>query len=100
MELKRIDVGSAAKVAGALYGALGLVTGGFIALFSLFGAGLASMSQAPQAPAPWAAGLLGLGAIVFFPLIYGVMGLAVGAVMAALYNLVAKRVGGLNLELG
>ena len=44
--------------------------------------------------------MLGLGAIVFFPLIYGFMGLVVGAVMAALYNLVAKRVGGLNLELG
>jgi hypothetical protein len=42
--------------------------------------------------------LFGVGAIVFLPVLYGVMGLVGGAIAAGLYNLVAGVIGGLELE--
>lgn len=42
--------------------------------------------------------VFGVGAIILFPILYGVMGLIFGAVSAALYNLFAGIVGGIELE--
>jgi hypothetical protein len=41
----------------------------------------------------------GLAMGIMFPILYGVMGFLMGAIGAALYNLVAKWIGGLQLEL-
>jgi hypothetical protein len=42
---------------------------------------------------------MGLGAIIFFPLIYGLVGGVFAAIGAAIYNLVAGWVGGLEVEI-
>jgi hypothetical protein len=42
--------------------------------------------------------MFGVGAIVFLPLFYGVLGLIAGAIGAALYNLFAGIFGGIELE--
>jgi hypothetical protein len=97
MILKRIGIGSAAKLAGAIYGALGLIIGAVVALISVAGAGLAAASQS-DVPA-WVGTVFGITAIVWMPLVYGVMGLVVGALSAALYNLFSRIVGGLRLDL-
>jgi uncharacterized membrane protein len=44
--------------------------------------------------------LFGVGAIVFLPIMYGAIGACAGAIGAAIYNLVAGAVGGLELDLG
>lgn len=101
MKVNRIGIGSAAKLSGAMYGAAGLIFGVIFGLASLFGMGLASQFAADGAEAPPAflGPLFGVGAIILFPLLYGMMGLVVGAVSAALYNLFAGMVGGLEVEL-
>jgi hypothetical protein len=98
MVLKRVGIWSAARVSGGIYALLGLVIGCGVAVVSLIGllthAGAASGSPASPFPA-----LLGVGAIVLVPLFYGVIGLVGGALMASLYNLLARVVGGLEMDL-
>ena len=101
MRLNRIGIGSAAKLSGAMYGAMGLIFGVVFGLLSLLGMGLASQfaADSPEAPPAFLGPLFGVGAIILFPLLYGVMGLIIGAISAALYNLFARMVGGLEVEL-
>ena len=97
MIVRRIGVWSAAKIAGLTYAVLGLFGGLFFALLSMVGAGMAMATQYEDIPA-WFAPMFGVGALFIFPVLYGVMGLLMGAVFAALYNLFSGFVGGLELE--
>lgn len=97
MVLKRVGVLSAGKVSGVLYGLLGLIFGVIFALFSLLGAGIA-VTQTGDSAVMFGA-LFGVGAVIFMPLFYGAMGFIMGVIMAALYNLVAGWVGGVELYL-
>jgi hypothetical protein len=45
------------------------------------------------------AAMLGVGAVIFLPIFYGVLGVVMGALSAALYNLFAGMVGGVKIEL-
>lgn len=99
MVLKKVGVWSAARISGILYGAMGLVIGAILAMVSLVTGGIAAASQAPGGPPPWLLPLLGVGAVAFLPLFYGLMGLVTGAICAALYNLFAKVVGGVEFEI-
>jgi hypothetical protein len=47
---------------------------------------------------PFGAGI-GFLAIIFFPVLYGFMGFVAGILSALIYNLVAKWVGGIEIEL-
>ena len=58
MLVKRVGVLSAAKIAGGLYCALGLLAGAFVALASVVGAGFASANAGEDAPPAWAGALL------------------------------------------
>ena len=96
MVVRKIWVLSAGKITGALYALLGLIFGAIFALFSLLGAavGVAS-SQSPDA----LVGLLfGVGSVIFLPIFYGVLGFIFGLLKALLYNLVARFVGGIEVE--
>lgn len=95
MIVKRVGVWSIARMYGSLLGAIGLLAGVVIALFALVGAGLAANSGAPGGLGV----IFGVGAVVFLPLCYGVIGILAGAVMAALYNLFAGMVGGVELDI-
>lgn len=97
MQIRSVGVGSVAKVAGALYAGLGLIIGACIALFSIVGLGFAASQQNGDMPA-WLGPLFGVGAIVLAPLFYGLMGLIMGAITAALYNVVARMVGGVQID--
>jgi hypothetical protein len=91
--LSSVEVLSCAKITGALYGWLGLIflpfllLGGFGSL--LFGQGSASSSS----------GIVMLLIAILAPIVYGVMGFVMGAFTAWVYNLVARRIGGIRLEL-
>jgi hypothetical protein len=92
MVVTRVDPLSFAKITGILYALLGVCFG---ALFSLMG--LAGVFQRTGAPG---AGLLfGAGAIVILPIFYGGLGFVFSLIGAALYNLVAGWVGGIELDI-
>lgn len=99
MTLTRIGVWSAAKIAGILYAAMGLIVGAVFALISVLGAGLSAVEGGEGFPA-WFGFAFGVGAVVIGPIFYGVMGLVMGAIGAALYNVFAGLLGGLQLEMG
>ena len=95
--IKRIAPLPAGKMLAAAYGCMGLIFLPFFALAGMLGA-FAQHAQPDQAaPAALAGGLL-LGMGIFFPIIYAAMGFIFGVVGAALYNLVARWIGGLEFE--
>jgi hypothetical protein len=93
MVLRRIGPLSVAKVSGVVYAMIGLVAGGFLALASLLG-GFASQ----EAGGPFFGLFFGAGALIFMPIFYGGIGFLGTLLMAALYNLVAGWVGGVELH--
>lgn len=95
MVVRRVGVWSVARIYGAMLAGFGLIAGACLALFSMIGAGLAS--QSGDAPA-WLGPMFGIGAIVFLPVLYGVIGLVAGTVSALLYNLFAGLVGGVEFD--
>lgn len=99
MIVKRIGVWSLAKMYGALSAGMGLIFGAIFALFSLVGSGLAAVAaEEGEAMGAFFGMLFGAGAVIFMPLFYGLMGVVMGAISAIIYNLAARFVGGLRLE--
>jgi len=98
MVIKRIGVLKAAIVQACVMGLFGLVFGLCFLLFgTLFGSMMGSMSN--NAGAGAGLGMIGgIGMVIFLPIMYGVMGFVAGAIGAAVYNLVAGWVGGIELE--
>lgn len=91
-KVRKFRVLSVAKVAGVIYAALGLL---FIPVaFIVIAAGLT------QGGASGVGGVMG-GVVlaVVAPVFYGAMGFVMGGLSAWIYNLVADRVGGIELLL-
>ena len=93
MVIKRIGPLSCAKIAGTLYLFLGLVIGGAISLIAMAGG---FTTGAPHIPGMGA--IIGVGSIIFFPLMYGCLGFVTALIGAWLYNLMAGFVGGLQID--
>ena len=91
MIIRRIEPGSAAKVGGTLYALIGLLIGTLLSVAGLAGMGIGGRGSAFS-------GLFGVGAVVILPLVYGGIGFIGMYIMASLYNLISKWVGGLNIE--
>ncbi len=87
--IKNVDGVSLGRISGALYAFIGLIAGSMITLVSLIGTLFMSV--------PASATFAGLGAIIIFPIINGIMGFLLGFFGAALYNIVASRIGGIEL---
>ena len=92
--VKRIAPGSAFKVGGITYAIMGLLFGILFALISMAGG-----ANIPGAQAGVFRLFFGVGAIVFLPIFYGIIGGISGAIGAAIYNLVAGWVGGLEVDI-
>jgi hypothetical protein len=98
--VKRIAPLQAGKMMGVLYACMGLI---FLPIFMLAAAAgaFAQHAQGAQAsataPGAVVAGIMfGMG--IFMPVIYGVMGFVFGVIGAAIYNLVARWIGGIEVE--
>jgi hypothetical protein len=99
MVIRRIGVLSAGKIMGVLYGGIGLLIGLFFALFMLLGGGALMASGEEGSSAAGAMGMgMGIVMAIAAPIFYGVMGFIGGLISAALFNLAAGFVGGLEIE--
>jgi len=83
---------SAAKIMGLAYGCMGLIFAPFFLVLAFVG------SFAGQKEVPFA-GVAGVVLALVMPFGYGIMGFVTGAIGGALYNLLAKWVGGFELEM-
>jgi len=92
MVIKRVGPVSCAKIAGTLYAVIGLIIGGIVSLIAMAGFA-ASSSESSGFGA-----MMGVGSIIFFPILYGCFGFVGTLITAALYNVVAGVVGGVELE--
>ena len=87
-KVKRIGVLSLAKILGFLYAIFGLVLGALFSIFSLFGFGADETGL-----------FFGLASIIIVPLLYAVFGFVGGIITAFFYNLIAGKIGGLEVEI-
>lgn len=100
--IKRFGVLSSAKIYGALMAIMGLIIGVIYGLFlMLFGAAMMSMSRGGSSALGAGASSIvaALAMMVMFPVFYGVIGLIAGALGSVIYNLLAKLIGGLEIEI-
>ena len=93
MTITRVGPLSVAKVAGILYVVIGLVAGCFVSLVAMAGGFAADVDGA----GPFGA-LLGVGAIIFLPIFYGVLGFIGSLIMAWLFNVAAGMTGGVEVD--
>ena len=89
--LKRIAPVQLGKMLAVLYGIMGLLV---VPVFLIASAAAANL------PAQQRAGMMALGAGFAFlaPVLYAAMGFVFGAIGALIYNLVAKWIGGIEVE--
>jgi hypothetical protein len=98
--IKRITPLQAGKMMGVLYGCMGLIFLPFFALAGLAGA-FAQTAQQNQGGAHPPAALFGgmmLGFAILLPVFYAVFGFLFGILFAAIYNLIARWIGGIEVE--
>ncbi len=96
MVIKRIGVLKAGIFQACFMALLGLVFGLGMLMFGtmlggLFGAGHSGMGMMGVG--------MGVGMMIFLPIMYGVFGFIAGVIGAAIYNLVASIVGGIEIDL-
>jgi hypothetical protein len=90
--LKSVDVMSVARISGLVCAGLALI---FVPISLL----LVSFGTIVGRGDPTSAGILFYALAVLMPILYGVLGFIVGAIAALLYNIAARRFGGIELEL-
>ena len=98
MIVKKIGVLSLAKFLGGIHAAIGLLIGAVASLAALAGAAIGSAQGGDDAVPAIVGALLGVGAIILLPLLYGVMGFLGGLITAFLYNVFSSIFGGIELE--
>ncbi|MDP2470338.1 MAG: hypothetical protein Q8W46_05720 [Candidatus Palauibacterales bacterium] len=90
VEIRRISIRSAFKLAMVLYGLIGFLVGFVLAV--------AASVEVPPGTEPNILTRLGFWSIAVFPVLYGLAGGLTAAVAVALYNAGASLVGGLRLD--
>ena len=93
MVIKRVHPVSFAKISATLYALMGLIIGAVVTLISLAGGFTSSSSQGAGFGM-----MIGAGAIVILPIMYGALGFIVTLIGAWLYNLAAGIVGGIEMD--
>lgn len=90
VEIRRISIRSAFKLAMVLYGLIGFLVGLVLAV--------AASVEVPPGTEPNLLTRLGFWSIAVFPVAYGLVGGFTAAVAVALYNAGASLVGGLRVD--
>lgn len=97
LKLKRVEPLQAGKLLAGLYGAMGLIFIPFMLIFMSVGAFASAGAGGNAAPLPFFFGL-GVGFMIVMPLFYAAIGFIIGVLGALVYNLLAKWLGGFELE--
>ena len=93
--LKRIEPLSLAKIAAAIYAVFGI-----LAAFIVAGSSLIGMAVRPSGPFPSGFPVAGTFAVaVLMPFAYAAMAFVVGLISGWLYNFLAEKLGGIEIEL-
>ena len=93
MVIKRIGPLSCAKIIATLYAIMGLIIGCIFSAIALAGGFGSDTSGAGAFGA-----MLGAGAVVILPILYGGLGFLATLIGAWIYNVLAGLVGGIELE--
>ena len=96
--LKSVGVVSVGKIALVVYGCLGFFIGVVAAMVSVLG-GFAGMLGGGDKTAGVFGMFFGFGAVIILPVFYGGLGALMGMLMAAIYNLAARAIGGIEFEI-
>jgi hypothetical protein len=91
-KITRVRATSVGKVMGMIYGFLGLIAGGVATIFAIVG------NSVSNTEGGFGGIFLGVGAIIVLPIAYGLVGYIFGILSGWIYNLAAKWVGGLEIE--
>src|SRR5262249_35967573 len=95
--IKRVAPLQAGKMLAALYGCMWLIFLPLLLLAGVLGTFVPQAQSTQGTPAAFI-GAVFLGMGIFFPIIYAVMGFIVGVIGAAIYNLLAGWIGGIEVE--
>lgn len=98
--IKRISPLQAGKMLGVLYACMGLLFLPFVAIAALAGVFAQQTRQMQNTGGPpatiMAAMMFGFG--ILMPVFYGIFGFVFGVISAAVYNLIAAWIGGIEVE--
>lgn len=89
--IKRITPLQLGKILAVLYGAMGLLAAPVFLLLVLAGSASGQNTALPAV-------LVGVVGAVLAPILYAVLGFLIGVIGAFLYNLIARWVGGIEVE--
>jgi len=96
MVITRVGALSVAKIAAVVYAGIGLLAGLMFALIGMTGmaAGLASESSGGA----MLGAIFGIGAIVFMPICYAIIGFIGTLIGATIFNAAARMTGGVEID--
>jgi hypothetical protein len=86
--INRFGISQTSKIAGVVYFAIGIL------LIPFFYLGTLAPPQSGTTPLPKMGSLL-----LFLPFIYGLIGYAMTALVLYIYNVTAKRIGGMEMDI-
>ncbi|MCP3683047.1 MAG: hypothetical protein GY861_10185 [bacterium] len=96
-ELKKIDPISAGKIYGIMMVIFGVLIGLIYALYFIIMGAVLSFGADSVTGITMI--IIGVAIAVAAPVMYGIIGFLSGIIGAAIYNLVAKKIGGLKVEI-
>ena len=100
MTIRRFGVISVAKMNGLLMFIFGLIIGVLYGLFFIiFGAAITAAGGRQATASGVSTVVIGIGAMIGVPLMYGVLGFIMGAIGALIYNAVSGIIGGIKFDL-
>jgi hypothetical protein len=94
-KIKRFEPLSVMRIAAIGYGAMGFVEGAFFSVIFMF----APMAPPGRQPMPhWFGPFFGGLSIIFFPIVLALVGALMAGLGAVVYNVSARFVGGIAVE--
>jgi hypothetical protein len=96
--VRGVNALSLGKMAGIIYACIGLFAGTLIAVISVLG-GFAGLLSQQSGGRQFVSMFFGVGAVVFLPIFYGILGAILGTIVGAIFNVAARMVGGIEFEI-